>query len=174
MAAITQRGESWYVQVRIKGFKLNKTFMNEDSAKQWADKTESDIKNGAMIYKGNFVSFKQLRKMYRATLERSRDTGKEHTLTMEELQLLWERSQGRCEVSGITFSDYKPVGSHRRPFFPSIDRIDSKLGYTLDNSRLICVMANIAKCDYTDHELYVLAKGIVENYGGNKKRVLAA
>lgn len=168
MAAIQQRGNSFLVRIRKKGYKLNRSFKDQETAENWAKKIDEQIESGRLCEVGNAVTNKALRKMYRATKERARDFGLEHTLTDEEFSVMWERSKGRCEISGIVFSDYRPEGSMRRPYFPSIDRIDSSKGYTLENTRLICVIANIAKCDYTDKELLTLASGIVDTYRSKK------
>ena len=63
----------------------------------------------------------------------------ECTLTVEwiEQRLL----QGVCEVTGIAFE----MKGDRRPFMPSIDRIDSGKGYTPDNCRVVLWIINAAK-----------------------------
>ena len=57
-------------------------------------------------------------------------------------------ASGACEVSGIAF-DLR-VG-HRRlsPWAPSIDRIDSEKGYTVENVQIVVSMLNLAKSDFT-------------------------
>jgi len=63
---------------------------------------------------------------------------------------LLDRSGGRCEITGIEFSD-EPCGSSRkRPFIPSIDRIKAKEPYSLENCRLVCWAANLALHDWGD------------------------
>jgi hypothetical protein len=51
----------------------------------------------------------------------------------------------RCALTGIQF-DLCVVGTGqaRRPFAPSLDRIDSSEGYTRDNTRLVCQAVNFA------------------------------
>ena len=63
----------------------------------------------------------------------------ECTLTVEwiEQRLL----QGVCEVTGIAFERK----GDRRPFMPSIDRIDSSKGYTPENCRVVLWIINAAK-----------------------------
>lgn len=48
------------------------------------------------------------------------------------------------------------------PFFPSIDRIDSKLGYTETNCQVVCVMYNMAKNQWTDAEVLKFARGLAK------------
>ena len=49
--------------------------------------------------------------------------------------------KGFCELSGVPFTRF---GKVRGPFSASIDRINSKLGYTYDNIRIICTALNTA------------------------------
>jgi hypothetical protein len=58
---------------------------------------------------------------------------------------LYEAQGERCALSGLRF-DLRIIGSGkaRRPFAPSLDRIDSTGGYTRDNVRLVCQGVNFA------------------------------
>ncbi len=77
--------------------------------------------------------------------KRSSEKGMKFNLTVEFLIRLWNRQDGKCAVSGIYFmeSDLK-ITNGRRPFVPSIDRIDASKGYTRDNVRLVCSIVNYA------------------------------
>ena len=58
---------------------------------------------------------------------------------------LFEAQGARCGLTGIAF-DLRVVGcgQARRPFAPSLHRIDSSAGYTRDNTRLVCQAVNFA------------------------------
>jgi hypothetical protein len=58
---------------------------------------------------------------------------------------LFEAQGARCGLTGIGF-DLRVVGcgQARRPFAPSLHRIDSSAGYTRDNTRLVCQAVNFA------------------------------
>jgi hypothetical protein len=58
---------------------------------------------------------------------------------------LFEAQGARCALTGIGF-DLRVVGTGqaRRPFAPSLDRIDASAGYTRDNTRLVCQAVNFA------------------------------
>jgi len=83
-------------------------------------------------------------------------------ITIDDLWWLWERSGGRCEVTGIPFESVKVDGQRRRPWIASVDRIDSRLGYTPENVRLVCAAANFAMGEWGESALRRLAKA----YGG--------
>ncbi|WP_295403742.1 hypothetical protein [uncultured Thiocystis sp.] len=53
--------------------------------------------------------------------------------------------------------------STKRPWMPSVDRIDSRLGYTPDNIRLVTVAANLAMGTWGDEVLYKMADAICRN-----------
>ena len=72
------------------------------------------------------------------------------SLTRAELDLIWARSGGRCELSNLPFDLVNAQGFTRRAFAPSIDRIDGALGYSSDNCRLILVALNMAINEFGD------------------------
>ena len=72
-----------------------------------------------------------------------------HELDQDWLKPILDR--GKCEVTGIPFSGKIQSPPHR--YCPSIDRIDPALGYTKENSRVVCLMVNEIKRDYMDDEV---------------------
>jgi len=65
---------------------------------------------------------------------------------------------GACELSGIPFD---MVGK-KTPNSPSVDRIDPKGGYTIENCRLILWSINRALCNYGQDYLFDVFKKIFE------------
>ena len=68
-------------------------------------------------------------------------------------------SGGVCAVSGLRFNDAKMGAATRRPFAPSLDRIDCSQGYVFNNCRLVCTCVNLAMSDYGEDALIVVASG---------------
>jgi hypothetical protein len=66
---------------------------------------------------------------------------------------------GVCEVTGLKFVLTKGP----TPWAPSLDRIDSKLGYTPENTRVVVWLYNAAKNQFTDADLLVLAQAITSS-----------
>lgn len=58
---------------------------------------------------------------------------------------LYRAQGGRCALSGLPFN-LRVVGGGkaRRPYAPSLDRVDAASGYTRDNVRLVCQAVNFA------------------------------
>ena len=48
-----------------------------------------------------------------------------------------------CSITGIPF-DHSPSETYRRPWAPSLDRIDCTRGYTRDNVRITSIAVNYA------------------------------
>lgn len=69
---------------------------------------------------------------------------------------------GTCEVSGIPF-DFTPDGrgtGYKNSFGPSLDRTDSRLGYTQDNTKIVVWAYNGAKGTGTHEDVLRLAKAL--------------
>lgn len=70
-----------------------------------------------------------------------------------ELDIKWVernllRQDYKCKYSGIKFEMKKhPIDGSKRPFLPSIDKIEPKKGYTKDNSAIVCTIVNVMKND---------------------------
>ncbi len=91
--------------------------------------------------------------MMRSILLRARDRGMACDLTLE-----WCRERlyrGACEVTGIRF-----VQGVRSPWNASVDRRDSAKGYTIDNCQMVVYMYNIAKMEWPEREVLMMARAL--------------
>lgn len=82
-------------------------------------------------------------------------------LTLDEFQALVKYGKNRCAVTGIPFDFATKVGS-RRPWAPSLDRIDSRLGYSFQNCRLVCYAVNVALSDWGTAVFERMARSFVD------------
>jgi hypothetical protein len=69
--------------------------------------------------------------------------GHQCSITREFIADRLRLTRGRCELTGIRFVTDKADETHRQ-FSHSIDRIDSKVGYTRGNIRIVCAGVNVA------------------------------
>lgn len=99
----------------------------------------------------------------KAHSEKPRKPGK--MLTQDEIVSIANRSRGLCELTGVSLI-LADSGARRHPYTPSIDRIDSSIGYTRDNSRIVCVAANIALSDWGEEVFSTLAISYVKRRSG--------
>lgn len=83
----------------------------------------------------------------------------------EYLANLFIQQNNCCAVTKISF-EFGEDGfrkSYRRPFAPSIDRIDCTKGYTKDNIRIVCVVVNIAINDFGDSVFDKMCEEYIKN-----------
>lgn len=68
------------------------------------------------------------------------------SIDRDDLRDLITKQEGRCALTNIGFDLIWKFGKgvSTNPFAPSLDRIDSKLGYTRDNIRLVLFSVNAA------------------------------
>jgi len=74
----------------------------------------------------------------------------EFDLTPDFIQDLFDKSGRKCAITGIPFQMELGKPYKRNPFRPSIDRIDSKRGYTKDNIQIVLSIVNTMRLDYSD------------------------
>lgn len=91
---------------------------------------------------------------------RAKDRGLECDLDDGHAKELWRRCKGRCELTSIPFDLEKIEGCFRRPFAPSIDRVNAAGGYTASNVRVVCTAVNLAMNQWGEDVLFRLARGL--------------
>ena len=99
--------------------------------------------------------------------DRATRNGLDFNITKKFIIDKWKEQGGRCALTNIemTFD----LDNGRVNTNVSIDRIDSRFGYTTDNVQLICMAANQMKSDLTKEELiYFCNKIILWNNKKNK------
>lgn len=101
-------------------------------------------------------------KLLKTTRKRAALKRMEFSLTNADMASIIYRADGACEVTGVQFDVSDTADGGRRPWFPSIDRIDSRIGYTHDNTRLVCVAANLAMNTWGELVLHEIAQSMVK------------
>lgn len=84
------------------------------------------------------------RDLYSGARKGAERRGLSFDLTRAQFDELVRQAQGCCTVTGIPFVFEKHPTAKRRPFAPSLDRIDNAKGYTIGNVRLVCLLLNLA------------------------------
>ncbi|RPJ20099.1 MAG: hypothetical protein EHM33_29160 [Chloroflexi bacterium] len=69
----------------------------------------------------------------------------------------------RCSLSGILLSKRIASDGRRDPWAASLDRIESRHGYTPGNVRIVCMIANFAMNEWGQDTLLRLARGMIRN-----------
>lgn len=172
MAYIRQmKSGSWQAQVCRRGIRRSELFDDRESAEKWAADLEKRIKaeffgtpHEELIIK---MDNKELTSLYVKAKERAKERGLDFPLSRDDVVMIFARSFGRCQVTGIMFNRFRPAGSTKRPWYPSLDRIDSQKPYTVDNCRFVCVAANFAMGEWGEWVLKALASAISFGKYGN-------
>lgn len=99
-----------------------------------------------------------------ALLSAAKNRDRNCTVTLDHVLAGIER--GHCPVTGIVFdltSEHQRVtGRSRNPYSPSIDRIDCRLGYTNENTRIVITHYNFMKGQLSDDEMFFICRQIAE------------
>lgn len=95
---------------------------------------------------------------------RAKKRGLPFDLDMEWLAGLWELQGGRCALTGLPMetpfrAEEATNKRHFHPFSPSLDRITPGLGYTKENTRLVCTAINLALNEFGGDVFEQIAKG---------------
>ena len=92
----------------------------------------------------------------------ARDRSLVFEITKQDILDLLIAADGKCTATGIQFSTEREEGTRLALWKPSLDRIDSKLGYVHGNVRIVCAAFNIAAQEHSDEVFEKLALGFLE------------
>lgn len=93
--------------------------------------------------------------------------GKIFTLTLEELDLIYEKQKGLCFYTGEELILANSARNCMKETNISIDRIDNDKGYELDNIVLCSKMVNISRNTYTQQEFITMCRCVANNQSLN-------
>jgi hypothetical protein len=81
----------------------------------------------------------------------------------DDIRALWEKCGGRCMLTGLAFKETQfGTGKARKPYAPSLDRIDAAQPYTRDNCRLLLQSVNFALNAWGDEVFLTIAQAATE------------
>ena len=81
-------------------------------------------------------------------------------ITREFIHLMVELSQWKCVKTGIPFD--LTAGEGKKPFGPTVDRINNDRGYEPDNIQIVCNIYNYAKNEFDDKTVLEFATALME------------
>jgi hypothetical protein len=75
----------------------------------------------------------------------------DHDLTMWQLWDRWQQQKGRCAVTNVKLSTEQGTHHEKNAYAASIDRLDSREGYVIENVRIVTHFYNNMKNTWSDH-----------------------
>lgn len=102
-----------------------------------------------------------LKFIYRDAKRHAKYHNREISINLIDLENLLVKQSNRCALTGVLFSYDIP---------PSLDRINSKLGYTKNNIQLIQIKINIMKSNLDEDHFIKLCNQIIDYSKYKKKR----
>ena len=121
-------------------------------------KRRIDNKDQMLQYSRNYQENRRkdfnyrLQMLLNASKQRAETKGREHTITLQDIKNKYPKD-GKCPIFGFNL-EFNSSGF--RDTSPSIDRIDSTKGYTIDNIQIISWKANSIKRNASLEELVLL------------------
>jgi len=152
----------WQAQVSRKKVRDSATFETRAGAETWAKNREYQIL-GCTEGEKIALTKRDMMELWARSKERAKARGIDYHLTREQFEQMFRDTEGRCSVSRILFNKFRPLHSTKRPWYPSLDRIDSQKPYTAENCRFVCVAVNMAMGEWGEWVLNAIAKAIVAN-----------
>lgn len=98
-------------------------------------------------------------RLWSATRSRAKKNSLEFDIPLGFIEGVLER--GVCQVTGIPFDTEEVL--RKRPWIPSVDRIDSKRGYVMGNVQIVVWAYNQAKWDWPPSVFHRLSTSYTRN-----------
>lgn len=124
-------------------------------------------------YRGPFRAHKKKAiEMYQSARARSVQFGWPFTISIIQLEIIL--INGKCQKSGISFDfEEKRFGDRfKKPFGPSLDRIDNERYYEFDNIQIVCNMYNMGKSDALEVDFIAMCMSVAERNKDNEAAIL--
>jgi hypothetical protein len=86
------------------------------------------------------------------------------SLTKDDVRQMWDEAGGKCALTSLPFDETNTARFARRPWVPSLDRKDAKLGYTKENARLVCTAINFAMNSWGEENFEKVARAFLERH----------
>jgi hypothetical protein len=156
-----KRGTFWWYKRTINGktMRVSTKMVDRDSAIAWVQKGAFGTRT---FTQPKDIPDRFVTRLLQQAKGRARAIGVVFRLSKDDFHDLYGQANKHCAVSGLPFDLSQLNGINRRPYAPSIDRIDGMLGYTKGNCRIVCCAVNLAMNDFGEDVLWDIAASMVE------------
>lgn len=108
-----------------------------------------------------FALMSDLRSAWSKAQKRARESDILFTIHADDVVRLAMSNNWRCAMTNLPFDPKVLSSSRTRPYMPSVDRINSRGGYTPDNCRVVCSAVNFALNEWGEGVLAMIATAYV-------------
>lgn len=139
VSAVNAKGRTYYYSRHPSLLGIPRTKLANDPARA----QEEVLRMAADRFRKMPVA-KYLTLLVAAARQRAKLKGLPHSLHADDVVRMLIRQDLRCALSRLPFdlAGNPPADLFKRPFAPSIDRIDCALGYESGNIRIVCRIVN--------------------------------
>lgn len=127
-----------------------------EKARQYREENPEKVRNAVNAWRFKYPA----RQLVKQTHASARKRGLDCTLTVEMVEVML--APMTCSATGLPLSWERNGDSYRRPWAPSVDRIDCSKGYVLGNVRIVCSAFNTMRNEFPDEVVFALAKALAE------------
>lgn len=121
---------------------------------RWRLHSDNNVqcKDCALVWQSNQRKRNPLRFLFRDAKAHAKAKNRLFDVVLEDLYEILESQNNQCALTGILFSEDN---------LPSLDRIDSEIGYIKENLQFVCIKVNIMKSKFTQIEFIELCRIVV-------------
>ena len=164
-----------------KYYKENEQEIRQQTAEYKIFNSDKIKQDSIEYYQANKLVIRQLQKEYQISprgrlinlmsyaKSRAKQNKRKFDLDIEFLLEMFHNQNGQCKLTGINFSLEKENDCRVDPWAISIDRVDSKLGYTKNNVMLVCAVVNFALNEWGESVLRTMSEAIIQHSGSEAR-----
>lgn len=164
---LVQRGPTFYVHGTFEGKRIRRSTSAQDigAARIAMEDIYAELCSGwKPEAEGGDTSWPEVAKWIRDRHKVSaKERGIPFDLSTAEIYGMMRTTEFRCAVSGIAFSRKAGPNAAPDPWSASLDRIEPRHGYTKENIRVVCLIANLGMNRWGYDALLRLSRAVVRN-----------
>jgi len=157
---------------RQEKYKTDLEWQNHEKQRNTERNHKQDIKNQNRLRRDKTNSYKRA---YDGVKNREQSSGKRKpkgfNISLEYTLEVAEQQNHKCALTGIPFNMKRTGDKEHDALLPSIDRINSTLGYVPGNIQWTTIWANTAKLNHTTKFFHQMCTATTRNLKNNRAEI---